>query len=90
MEIGLRDRQMSVRATITSEIGQIAVEQSRTLPPLQDDLVLHETGFDSLCFAILVSRLEDSLGIDPFSMSNEVYYPTTLGEFIGFYEKSAA
>jgi acyl carrier protein len=81
---------MSVRATITSAIGQIAVEQNRTLPPLRDDLILHETGFDSLCFAILVSRLEDSLGVDPFSMSNEIYYPKTLGEFISFYEKNAA
>ncbi len=32
-----------------------------------DDLSLHETGFDSLAFAILVARLEDDLGIDPFT-----------------------
>ncbi len=37
---------------------QIATEQQVTLPPLTDDLSLHETGFDSLGFAILVARLK--------------------------------
>jgi hypothetical protein len=39
---------MSVRLRIISAIQQIAVEQQVTLPPLDDDLSLHETGFDSL------------------------------------------
>jgi acyl carrier protein len=81
---------MSVRSTIYSQIGQIASEQDRKLAPLRDDLVLLESGLDSLCFAILVSRLEDTLGIDPFTTSNDVYYPTTLGDFIRMYEKAAA
>jgi len=80
---------MSVRETIISQIEQIAVEQNRQLPPLSEDLLLLESGLDSLCFAILVSRLEDTLGIDPFSTSDDVYYPTTLGEFVSFYEKAA-
>jgi acyl carrier protein len=81
---------MSVRTTIISQIKQIAVEQDMRLPPLEEDLVLVESGLDSLCLAILVTRLEDILGIDPFSTSEEVYYPTTLGEFISFYEKADA
>ena len=50
---------------------QIAKEQKVKLPPLDDDLSLHETGFDSLAFAILVARLEDDLGIDPFTISED-------------------
>jgi len=45
---------MSVRLRIISAIRQIAAEQQVTLPRLDDDLSLHETGFDSLAFAILV------------------------------------
>ncbi len=60
---------MSVGLKIISAIEQIAVEQHVTLPPLADNLSLRETGFDSLAFAILVARLEDELGIDPFTIS---------------------
>ena len=73
---------MSVRLTIISLMQQIAAEQNRKLPELTDDLVLHESGFDSLCFAILVARLEDELGADPFSASDDAVFPVTLGDFI--------
>jgi acyl carrier protein len=54
---------MLVRSRIFSAMQEIVDEQQVKLPPLQDDLLLHETGFDSLAFAILVARLEDDLGI---------------------------
>jgi hypothetical protein len=66
------------------------MEQKRKLAPLRDDLVLADSGLDSLCFAILVARLEDELGVDPFTASQEVYFPTTLGEFVALYERQAA
>ena len=50
---------MSTRLTILNEMREIAAQQERTLAPLTDDLPLLDTGLDSLCFAILVSRLED-------------------------------
>lgn len=65
---------------------EIAAEQKRKLPPLSDDLVLHESGFDSLCFAILVARLEDQLGVDPFTAADDAFFPVTLGDFIKAYE----
>lgn len=80
---------MSIRLTVTSQIEQIAAEQRLTLPPLGDDLVLLDSGLDSLCFAILVARLEDSLGLDPFTSSDEVYFPVTLGDFVKVYENAA-
>jgi acyl carrier protein len=80
---------MSIRSTIIEQMRQIAVEQDRKLAPLTDELVLLESGLDSLGFAILVARLEDTLGLDPFTTSEDVYYPVTLGEFIRFYEHAA-
>lgn len=77
---------MSVRLTILDEITTVAAEQGKTIAPLTDDLVLLESGLDSLCFAILVARLEDGLGMDPFTASDDVYFPVTLGDFIAFYE----
>ena len=55
---------MSVRSAILSEFQLVAKEQKRKLPPLTDDLVLLDSGLDSLCFAIIVARLEDTLGRD--------------------------
>ena len=80
---------MSVRLTIVSEIEKIAAEQNKPLKPLNDALILLDSGLDSLCFAVLVTRLEDELGFDPFTASDDVYFPVTLGDFIGFYENAA-
>jgi acyl carrier protein len=71
-------------------IQQIATEQQVTLPPLDDDLSLHETGFDSLGFAILVARLEDDLGVDPFTISDDAMFPLTIGDFVKAYENVPA
>jgi acyl carrier protein len=81
---------MSVRSRIFSAMQQIAEEQKITLPPLEDDLSLHDTGFDSLAFAILVARLEDDLGIDPFTLAEEAGFPLTVGDFVRAYENVPA
>ena len=80
---------MSVRSEIAAQFEQVAKEQKKTLAPLSDQLVLLESGLDSLCFAIVVARLEDKLGIDPFSSADDVQFPVTLGDFIRFYENAA-
>ena len=81
---------MSTRLQIISAIQQIAVEQNVVLQPLHDDLPLHETGFDSLAFAILGARLEDELGIDPFTTSADASFPLTLGDLIRAYDNAPA
>jgi acyl carrier protein len=83
-------RSMSIRLRIIAEMQRVAGEQQVTLPPLDDDLSLHETGFDSLGFAILVARLEDDLGIDPFTISEDAAFPLTIGDFIRAYENVPA
>ncbi len=77
---------MTVRTTIVEEIVTVAREQKKALQPLHDDTPLLTIGLDSLCFAILVARLEEKLGTDPFSASDEVMLPITLGDLIQFYE----
>ena len=79
-------RDLSIRDLVLKEIRAVADEQDKTLPPLKDDLPLLESGLDSLCFAILVSRLEDATNIDPFSSAKASEFPRTVGELIAFYE----
>jgi acyl carrier protein len=81
---------MTVKLTIMSEMQKIAKEQDKQLAPLSDDLVLLESGFDSLCFAVLVARLEDQLGLDPFTRSDDTTFPLTLGDLVRVYENAAA
>lgn len=52
-----------------------------------DDMVLLESGLDSLGFAILVAKLEEELGYDPFAAMDEPVYPRTWGEFVAIYER---
>jgi hypothetical protein len=68
---------------------KVADEQAKKLAPLADDLVLLDSGLDSLCFAVLVARLEDKLGLDPFTASDDVAFPVTLGDFVKVYDRAA-
>jgi aryl carrier-like protein len=76
---------MQLRSTIISVFEAVAVEQKRTLSPLSDELKLLQSGLDSLSFALIVARLEDSLNIDPFDSVDA--FPVTFGDFVKLYEK---
>jgi acyl carrier protein len=78
---------MSVRSKVTTVFEQVAQEQKRALAPLSDDLKLLESGLDSLSFAIIVAKLEDEVGFDPFSSDEMVEFPITFGDFVRLYEK---
>ena len=77
---------MSVKLTILDQMEQIAREHGKILAPLNEDLVLADCGLDSLGFAVLVARLEDRLGIDPFTAAEDAFFPVTLGDFVKVYE----
>ena len=79
---------MSIKLTIMDQMQQIAREHGKTLAPLRDDLVLLDSGLDSLGFAVLVARLEDTLGIDPFTAAEDAMFPLTLGDFVKVYESA--
>lgn len=79
---------MPVRATITNVFQEVAREQQRQLAPLRDDLALLQCGLDSLSFALIVARLEDALGYDPFDTADS--FPVTYGDFVKLYESRPA
>ena len=80
---------MSIKETIRATFSRVFSEQveGSPLPLVNDDVVLLESGLDSMGFAVLVVELEEILGFDPFSISEEAFYPSTFGEFVSFYEK---
>jgi hypothetical protein len=79
---------VSVRALIARELQLVAIEHGRTLAPLTDELKLLESGLDSLGLAVVVARLAESLGTDPFSSGMSAAAPVTFGEFVRMYETS--
>jgi hypothetical protein len=81
---------MGLQAMIFEQFEQVARDQEKQLDALTPGTVLLESGLDSLCFAIIVARLEDQLGVDPFTASEDVFFPVTMGEFVKFYEDAAA
>ena len=78
-----------VRSTIVQLMTQVAREHGKVLAPLNDELVLADCGLDSLGFAVLVARLEDKLGVDPFTTAEDVFFPITFGDFVKVYENGA-
>jgi hypothetical protein len=80
---------MSLKSIITEQMAQVAREHGKVLAPLSEDLALAESGLDSLGFAIVVARLEDKLGYDPFTTTGDISFPVTFGEFVKVYESAA-
>jgi acyl carrier protein len=80
---------MSIKLTIMDEMARVAREHGKTLAPLDDDVALLDSGLDSLSIAVLVARLEDRLGLDPFTTSDDVQFPVTVGDFVKAYEHGA-
>jgi acyl carrier protein len=81
---------MSNRESILAVFKQVAAQQGRTLADMTDATVLTECGLDSLSFAIVVSSLEDTLGVDPFASDDWVDFPVTFGDFIRLYDRAVA
>ena len=81
---------MSMRTIVLSEIEAVAAQQKKALAPLVDEAPLLDLGLDSLCFAILVARLEEKLGRDPFADAEEVEFPVTVGDLVRLYDHAPA
>ncbi len=79
---------MEIRKIIESAVKRIGVEQQMRFAPLTDDLPLLNSGLDSLAFALLVVKLEDELGVDPFTESENIQAPVTFGDFVELYERA--
>jgi hypothetical protein len=85
----MEEANMGNRSTIIAQFEQVAREQGKKLAPLSDDLVLLESGLDSLCMAIIVARLEDSLGLNPFVTDEDLGLPVTFGDLLRLYDHGA-
>jgi hypothetical protein len=79
----------NLRDKITTAIQETADMRGTEVGVLVDETVLLESGLDSLGFAILVARLEEELGYDPFVLMDVPIYPRTLSEFIQIYQRFA-
>lgn len=79
---------MNIKKIIKEKYLEVLEQTGNELlvPELNDDVVLLESGLDSLGFAILVATLDESLEFDPFTMMEEPIYPVTFGEFVSIYE----
>jgi acyl carrier protein len=77
---------LSVRSLIARELQQVALEHGRTLGPLTEEMKLLESGLDSLGLAVVVIRLAEALGIDPFDSGKSAASPATFGELVRMYE----
>jgi acyl carrier protein len=82
---------MELEDRIKALMSECAAMSGTTLAAdITDDLILLESGLDSLGFATLVVRLEEELGFDPFTMRDDVVYPATFGEFVAIYRDASA
>ena len=82
---------MQIEATIRNIFSEVIESTGQVMKsPLTHDSILLQTGLDSLGFAILVARLEETLGYDPFVLMNEPVYPQTFGEFLAIYNQFAS
>ena len=78
----------AIETTILQTLHETAAECGGSVAPTIDRATpVFATGLDSLGFAILVARLEDALGFDPFVALAEAVYPHTVGEFIDIYSR---
>ena len=60
--------------------------KEKRLNNINNNDILLDIGIDSLSYAVIVLRLEEELGFDPFTISEEPYYPQTFSDFVKFYE----
>jgi len=73
---------------IISIMKEIAEESGCNLiAEINDKTILLETGLDSLAFGILVAKLEEKFGYDPFTIMEKPIYPQTFGELVDIYQR---
>ena len=81
---------MEIKSIITKVFKEVYSKENKgkKLSSINDDDILLDIGIDSLSYAVIVLRLEEELGFDPFTISKEAYYPQTFSDFVKFYDKN--
>jgi acyl carrier protein len=77
----------SIRQTILETMAQAQADRGRTFaPPNDSDTLTGTLGLDSLDLAVVVVRLEQRLGCDPFRDGRPLV--ATFGELVALYEQA--
>jgi len=76
---------MNTHEIISKTIVAILLERGAAAPELKPETRISASGLDSLDIAVLVVRLEERFGVDPFSLKTLDRYPQTLGELAAMY-----
>ncbi|MFU8783457.1 acyl carrier protein [Aliidiomarina sp.] len=83
----IRDYQLE--QLIRDVMDEVAAETGKEdLGAIESHTVLTESGLDSLGFAVVVARLEERLGYDPFSRLPEDQFPHTFSELVAVYRRA--
>lgn len=81
-------RNYQVEQLIRDVMDEVAAETGREeLGVIEGNTVLSDSGLDSLGFAILVARLEQKTGYDPFSRLPAEQFPHTFSELVAVYQR---
>ncbi|MCL5255886.1 acyl carrier protein [Aliidiomarina haloalkalitolerans] len=81
-------RSYQVEQLIRDVMDEVAAETGREeLGVIEGNTVLSDSGLDSLGFAILVARLEQKTGYDPFSRLPAEQFPHTFSELVAVYQR---
>ena len=75
----------SVRDLVVAEIERLLSEEGVESPSLPDSADLLVAGVDSLGFAVLITRLEEALGVDPFLAIETAEMPRTVADLVELY-----
>jgi len=79
---------MDLEHTIKKIFQDVMKDQKVELKSeITDETIIFETGLDSLGVAILVAKLNEQLGYDPFQLMEKAFYPETFKEFVDCYEE---
>ena len=82
-------RILMIARAIKREIEELLLDHGLRRDHLTEDTPLANSGLDLMLLAVLITRLEDSSGLDPFSTLDEFEVPATLGDFIRLYQNAA-
>ncbi len=74
-----------IRTIVLLEIDKLLDEEGSEHGAVNDQDGLSDMGLDSLGFAVLITRLEDVLGYDPFMAIEQGPPPRTVAELVDFY-----
>jgi acyl carrier protein len=77
-----------VREVVVREVERLLSEEGVENPSLPDSTELVVAGIDSLGFAVLITRLEEALDVDPFLAIETAEVPRTVADLVDLYTTS--